>query len=85
MHARNFATLVNISVSMKEMIHRLFKSITPYSNKKDIEIDFARRDNCLQTLRFLLDGGIDERYDIALQINFNLLSKDQCIRKLLSS
>ena len=63
MHARNFATLVNISVAMKEMVHRLFKAIIPHSNKKNIELDFMRRDNCLQALRFLMDGGIDERYD----------------------
>jgi len=85
MHAHNFATLVNISVPTKEMIHRLFKAIIPHSNKKNIEMDFIQRDNCLQTLRFLLDGGIDRRYDVTTQFNFNLLSKDQCVRTLLGS
>ena len=85
MHAHNFATLVNIFVPTKEMIHRLFKAIIPHSNKKNIEMDFIQRDNCLQTLRFLLDGGIDRRYDVTTQFNFNLLSKDQCVRTLLGS
>jgi hypothetical protein len=85
MHARNFATLVNVAVLTKEMIHRLFKAIVPHSNKKNIEMDFAQRDNCLQTLRFLLDGGVDKRYDAERQFNFNMLSKDQCVRTLLSS
>src|SRR6266480_4635861 len=85
MHAHNFATLVNISVPTKEMIHRLFKAIIPHSNKKNIEMNFIQRDNCLQTLRFLLDGGIDRRYDVTTQFNFNLLSKDQCVRTLLGS
>ena len=61
MHARNFATLVNILVAIKEMVHRLFKAIILHSNKKNIELDFMRRDNCLQTLQFLMDSGIDER------------------------
>jgi|tagenome__1003787_1003787.scaffolds.fasta_scaffold20905635_2 hypothetical protein len=85
MHAHNFATLVNVAVPTKEMIHRLFKAIIPHSNKKNIEMDFIQRDNCLQTLRFLLDGGVDKRYDITTQFNFNTLSKDQCVRKLLGS
>ncbi|PKY57872.1 hypothetical protein RhiirA4_429309 [Rhizophagus irregularis] len=47
MHAKHFATLVNTAVSTKEMMHRLYKGIVPHSNKKDIELDFVRRDNCL--------------------------------------
>ncbi|GBC28437.2 hypothetical protein GLOIN_2v1480079 [Rhizophagus irregularis DAOM 181602=DAOM 197198] len=85
MHARNFATLVNVAVPTKEMMHRLFKAMIPHSNKKNIEMDFVQRDNCLQTLRFLLDGGVDKRYDTERQLNFNMLSKDQCVRALLSS
>uniref|UniRef100_U9TZ70 Uncharacterized protein n=1 Tax=Rhizophagus irregularis (strain DAOM 181602 / DAOM 197198 / MUCL 43194) TaxID=747089 RepID=U9TZ70_RHIID len=85
MHARNFATLVNIAVPTKEMVHRLYKAIIPHSNKKNIELDFVRRDNCLQTLQFLLDGGTDERCNLTEQFDFNILSKDHCIRLLLDS
>ncbi|CAG8661025.1 10297_t:CDS:2 [Funneliformis mosseae] len=74
----NFATLVNISVVMKEIVHRLFKAIIPHSNKKNIELDFMRCDNCLQVLQFLIDGGIDERYDKTTYFNFSTLSKDRC-------
>ncbi|PKC09450.1 hypothetical protein RhiirA5_415624 [Rhizophagus irregularis] len=85
MHAKNFATLINTAVSTKEMIHRIYKGIIPHSNKKNIEMDFVRCDNCLQTLRFLLDGGVDERYNGTAQFNFSILSKDQCVRSLLDS
>ncbi|POG69329.1 hypothetical protein GLOIN_2v1480079 [Rhizophagus irregularis DAOM 181602=DAOM 197198] len=84
MHAKNFATLVNTAVPTKEMMHRLYKGIVPHSNKKDIELDFVHRDNCLQTLRFLLDGGTDERYNSIKQFDFNMLSKDYCIHLLLN-
>ncbi|CAG8717054.1 5297_t:CDS:2, partial [Funneliformis mosseae] len=76
---------VNISVAMKEMVHRLFKAIIPHSNKKNIELDFMHRDNCLQALRFLMDSGIDERYDKTTYFNFSILSKDRCVRMLLDS
>ncbi|CAB4432429.1 unnamed protein product [Rhizophagus irregularis] len=84
-HAKNFATLVNTAVPTKEMMHRLYKGIVSHSNKKDIELNFVRRDNCLQTLRFLLDGGTDERYNSTEQFDFNMLSKDYCIHLLLNS
>ncbi|CAG8726471.1 6401_t:CDS:2, partial [Funneliformis mosseae] len=74
----NFATLVNISVAMKEMLHKLFKAIISHSNKKNIELDFMRCNNCLQALRFLMDGSIDEKYDKTTYFNFSILSKDRC-------
>lgn len=85
MHIRNFATLVNTAVPVKEMIHRLFKAIIPHSNKKNIELDFAQHHNTLQTLRYLLDGGTDFRYNNEMQFNFKELSKDQCVQSLLAS
>ncbi|PKY62311.1 hypothetical protein RhiirA4_488574, partial [Rhizophagus irregularis] len=85
MHIRNFATLVNTAVPTKEMIHRLFKNIIPHSNKKNIELDFMQRYNTLQALRYLLDGGIDFRYNNETQLNFKELSKSQCIQSLLNS
>ena len=76
---------MNTAVPIKEMIHRLFKAVIPHSNKKNIELDFAQHHNTLQILRYLLDGGIDFRYDNEVQFNFKELSKDQCVRSLLSS
>ena len=48
-------------------------------------LEFMRHHNTLQTLRYLLDGGIDSRYDNVTQFNFKKLSKDQCVRSLLGS
>ena len=76
---------MNTAVPIKEMIHRLFKAVIPHSNKKNIELDFAQHHKTLQTLQYLLDGGIDFRYDNEVQFNFKELSKDQCVRSLLSS
>ena len=76
---------MNTAVPIKEMIHRLFKAIIPHSNKKNIELDFMQHHNTLQTLRYLLDGGIDSRYYNVTQFNFKKLSKDQCVRSLLGS
>ena len=39
-------------------------------------LEFMRHHNTLQTLRYLLDGGIDSRYDNVTQFNFKKLSKD---------
>jgi hypothetical protein len=85
MHIQNFATLVNTAVPTKEMVHRLFKSVIPHSNKKNIELDFFRYHNSLQTLRYLLDGGIDSRYNDTIQLNFKELLKDYCVQHLLDN
>ncbi|CAJ0630157.1 13494_t:CDS:2 [Entrophospora sp. SA101] len=58
------------------MIHRLYKAIIPHSNKKNIELDFVCCDNCLQTLQFLLDGGVDERYDYISSSTIDLDQED---------
>ena len=61
--AINFGTLINTSVSSKEAVHGLYKRVVLHTNKKDISKDLVKRDNTLQTLRYLLDGGSDPRYD----------------------
>ena len=55
-HARNFATLVNTAVGVKEMVHRIFKGMVPHMNRKIIELDLTRRYNTIQALRHLIDG-----------------------------
>lgn len=42
---------MNISVSLKEMVHRLFKNQVPHMNKKNLELDFIKRENTLQGIR----------------------------------
>jgi len=41
-HARNFATLINSAVGVKEMVHRTFKNMVPHMNCKVIELDLTR-------------------------------------------
>ena len=45
------------------MVHRIYKGIVPHTNKKNVEFDLIKRDNTLQTLRYLLDGGQDNRFE----------------------
>ncbi|GBC46847.2 hypothetical protein GLOIN_2v1880882 [Rhizophagus irregularis DAOM 181602=DAOM 197198] len=62
-HARNFATLVNTAVGVKEMVHRIFKTMVPHMNCKEIELDLTRRYNTIQVLRHLIDGWTDPRFN----------------------
>jgi hypothetical protein len=80
--AINFGTLVNTSVSLKEAVHGLYKRAVLHTNKKDISKDLSKRDNTLQTLRYLLDGGSDTRYN---EINnlFTNIAHDANLYKLL--
>lgn len=59
-NARNFGMLVNTFVGVKEVMHRILKSSVSKMNKKNIELDFIRRYNTLQTIRHLIDGGKDD-------------------------
>uniref|UniRef100_U9UCI9 Uncharacterized protein n=1 Tax=Rhizophagus irregularis (strain DAOM 181602 / DAOM 197198 / MUCL 43194) TaxID=747089 RepID=U9UCI9_RHIID len=61
-HAKRYGSFVNISVSLKEMVHRLFKNQVPHMNKKNLELDFIKRENTLQGIRFIFDNGFDEHY-----------------------
>ena len=62
MHAKNYATLLNTSVSTKEMVHRVFKSIVPRTNLKNVGLDLLKHYTTLFALRHLLDGGVDLRF-----------------------
>ena len=53
-HAKRYGSLINISVSLKEMVHRLFKAQVPHTNKKNVELDFMKRENTLQSIRYLI-------------------------------
>ena len=50
-HAKHYGSLVNIFVSLKEMAHRLYKNQVLYTNKKNVELDFIKRENTLQSIR----------------------------------
>src|SRR5688572_11344166 len=36
LHAKNYATLLNVSIGTKEMVHRIFKSIILRTNLKNV-------------------------------------------------
>src|SRR2546430_846050 len=59
--AKTFGTLQNVSVSLKEMMHGVYKRVIPHTNKKNVEMDLMKRDNTLQALRYILDNGYDPR------------------------
>ncbi|CAG8646863.1 20092_t:CDS:2 [Gigaspora margarita] len=60
-YARQYATCVNSAIGTKEMVHRIFKAIVPHTNKHNLELVLLQQINTLQTLRHLVNGGLDDR------------------------
>ena len=58
-HAISFANLINSSVGVKEMVHRMFKNFAPHTNKKEIDYDLIKRYNTIEALRTLYDININ--------------------------
>jgi hypothetical protein len=71
-HARNYGTLVNTAVGIKEMVHRVFKGMVPHMNRKNVELDMTRRYNTQQALRHLVDGGTDPRFSEEQMVSAHL-------------
>ena len=67
------------------MVHRIYKGIVPHSNKKNIEFDLIKRDNTLQTLRYLLDGGQDSRFENIVGQGIQNIPKDITLKPLLDN
>ena len=44
------------------MVHRIFKSMVPKTNRKIVELDLIKRYNTIFAIRHLIDGGIDRRF-----------------------
>ncbi|CAG8852607.1 16929_t:CDS:2, partial [Gigaspora margarita] len=82
-NARNFGTLVNISVGVKEAVHKTFKSSVSKMNRKNIEFDLIRRHNTLQTIHYLIDGGKDSRFQHIGQ-GFRNFTSDPFLQPILS-
>jgi len=82
-HARQYSTCVNTAVGVKEMVHRIFKSIVPHTNKHNLELTLLRQVNTLQTLRYLADGGVDDRISKASQSLFKEQIIESRLRPLL--
>ncbi|RIA83963.1 hypothetical protein C1645_832989 [Glomus cerebriforme] len=58
-YARNFATLVNTAVGVKEMVHRIFKGMVSHMNSKVVELNLTWGYNTVQALQYLIDGWTD--------------------------
>ncbi|PKK64614.1 hypothetical protein RhiirC2_97102 [Rhizophagus irregularis] len=59
--AATYGTLQNVSVSLKEMMHGVYKRMIPHTNKKNVEFNLIKRDNILQGLRYVTDNDYDAR------------------------
>ncbi|CAG8839976.1 16723_t:CDS:2, partial [Cetraspora pellucida] len=63
-NVHNFGMLVNISVGVKEAMHKTFKGLVAKTNCKNIEFDFIRQHNKLQMICYLIDEGKDSCFNI---------------------
>src|SRR6185369_5919285 len=82
-HARNYATLVNTAVAVKEMVHRIHKGRVSRLNRKVVELDLTRRENTDETIRHLINGWKDTRFP-AIQNNFCRLANDFSLYRILT-
>ncbi|EXX67154.1 hypothetical protein RirG_116980 [Rhizophagus irregularis DAOM 197198w] len=62
LHARTYATLRNTQVGIKETVHKIFKSMVPNTNRKEVDLDLLKRYNTSFAIRHLTDDGIDKRF-----------------------
>lgn len=67
------------------MVHRIHKGVVPHTNKKNVEFDLIKRDNTLQTLRYLLDGGQDIRFGHIIGQGIQNIVNDVKLRPLLDN
>jgi hypothetical protein len=54
--ARYFGSLRNLSVATKEMVHRLYKSVIPSTNRQNPQRDLTVFENAAQGIRFALEA-----------------------------
>src|SRR2546421_12641031 len=79
LHAHTYATLRNTQVGIKEMVHRIFKSMVPKTNRKVIKLDLLKRYNTIFAIRHLVDGGSDKRL-LQSHNEFSSLKRSSCKR-----
>ncbi|CAG8546546.1 12384_t:CDS:1, partial [Cetraspora pellucida] len=82
-NARNFGMLVNISVGVKEAVHKTFKSSVSKMNCKNIEFDLIRQHNTLQMICYLIDEGKDSHFQHIVQ-GFRNFTIDPLLQPILS-
>ncbi|CAG8842258.1 46456_t:CDS:2, partial [Gigaspora margarita] len=82
-NAHNFGMLVNISVGIKEAVHKIFKGSVSKMNCKNVEFDLIRWHNTLQTIRYLIDRGKDSRF-LHIGQGFQKFTTDPLLQPILS-
>ncbi|RGB22552.1 hypothetical protein C1646_775887 [Rhizophagus diaphanus] len=83
-HVKTYGTALNTSVSIKEMVHRIHKGIVSHTNKKNVKFDLIKRDNTLQTLRYLLNRDQDIRFEYIIgQDNIERANIITCIPEIM--
>ncbi len=60
--ALTFEMLQNVSVSLKEMMHDIYKKMILHTNKKNVKFDLVKCDNTLQGLHYIIDNDYDTRF-----------------------
>jgi len=75
--------LQNVSVSLKEMMHGVYKKVIPHTNKKNVELDLIERDNKLQVIQYILDNGYDPRVFQDISNPLKSIIKDNKLKHLL--
>jgi len=63
------------------MVHRIFKSIVPRTNLKNVGLDLLKHYTTLFALRHLLDGGIDSRFSTS---NNGFMNLPRHLKRLMS-
>ncbi|EXX54349.1 hypothetical protein GLOIN_2v1487061 [Rhizophagus irregularis DAOM 181602=DAOM 197198] len=57
------------------MVYRIFKNIVPHTNFKNIELDLLKWYTTLQSIRYLVNGGIDPQ-NLRSSVEFMNLSQN---------
>ena len=81
LHAKNYTMLLNTSIGTKEIVHRIFKSIVPWTNLKNVSLDLLKHYTTLFAIRHLLDGGTDLRLSTS---NSGFMNLPRHLKRLIS-
>ena len=62
MYAKTYGTLINIQISIKEIVYSIFKEMVPKTNRKNIDLDLLKHYTILFAIWHLTNSGIDSRF-----------------------
>src|SRR6266542_1404082 len=61
-YVKTYRTLINIQISIKEMVYYIFKGMVSKTNCKNIELDLLKHYTILFTIQHLIDSSINLRF-----------------------